>query len=106
MTSIRSPPSVHTGKNPAGTTRGAGGREALTVLREAGEPLTSSEIAQRVLEKLGKDDTPASRGMLANTIHGTLSRRKDGAVLCDASIYPARWIIAADRNKIARIDLP
>ena len=64
-------------KNPAGTPRGSGSREALTILREAGEPLTSMEIAERVLAKQGRADTPESRGMLANTIHSTFSRRKD-----------------------------
>jgi hypothetical protein len=82
-------------KNPAGTPRGSGSREALTVLRESGEALTSSEIARRVLAKQGRADTPESRGMLANSIHSTFSRRKDGAVTCDASIYPAKWSISA-----------
>ena len=78
-------------KNPAGTPRGSGSREALTVLREAGEPLAASEIARRVLAKQGRADTPESRGMLANTIHSTFSRRKDGAVTLDATCYPALW---------------
>lgn len=81
-------------KNPAGTPRGSGSREALTVLRESGEPLASSEIARRVLAKQGRPDTPETRGMLANTIHSTFSRRLDGAVKLDASAYPARWLLA------------
>ena len=78
-------------KNPAGTPRGSGSREALTVLREAGEPLTCNDIARRVLAKQGRADTPETRGMLANTIASTFSRRRDGAVVLDASSYPARW---------------
>ncbi len=78
-------------KNPAGTPRGSGSREALTVLREAGEPLTASEIARRVLAKQGRADTPDSRGMLANTIHSTFSRRRDGVVILDATCYPSLW---------------
>lgn len=82
------------GKNPAGTKKGAGSREALTVLREAGEPLTASEIARRVLEKQKKAATPDAVRMLAATIHGTFSRRKDGAVKLDASVYPGMWSLA------------
>lgn len=79
------------GKNPAGTRKGDGGRMALTVLREAREALTSTEIAGRVLERLGKHDTPEARAMLATTIHSSFSRRRDGAVQLDATEYPGRW---------------
>ena len=82
-------------KNPAGVPKGAGGRYALTILREAGEPLTALEIAERVLERLGKLNTPEARKMLANTITSTLSRRKDGAAVYDQSIYPGKWRLAA-----------
>ena len=88
------------GKNPAGTRKGSGSREALTVLREASEPLTCSEIAKRVLAKLSKPDTPKTRGMLANTIHSTFSRRKDGAVTLDASVYPGRWSITRAKESL------
>lgn len=81
-------------KNPAGVPKGAGGRYALTVMREAGEPLSATEIAERVLAKLGKPVTPEAKGMLANTITSTLSRRKDGAAVYDASIYPGKWRLA------------
>ena len=84
-------------KNPAGTLRGSGSREALTVLREAGEALTASEIARRVLAKQGRVDTSETRGMLANTITSTFSRRKDSAVMLDASAYPAKWVL----NRVA-----
>jgi len=63
-------------KNPAGVRKGAGSRQALTVLREAGEPLTCREIARRVLEKQGKAAVPDACGMLAKTIHSTFSRRR------------------------------
>ena len=79
------------GKNPAGTRKGDGSRMALTVLREACEALTSNEIAERVLLKLGKPNTTEGRAMLATTIHSTFSRRTDGAVTLDASCYPGRW---------------
>ncbi|WP_299423514.1 hypothetical protein [Sphingomonas bacterium] len=91
-------------KNPAGTRRGAGSREALTVLREAGEPLTASEIAGRVLTRLGKAVTPESRGMLANTIFSTFTRRRDGAVIYDASTHPGRWSLSAWRVSAHGLD--
>ena len=86
------------GKNPAGVPKGAGGRYALTILRESGEALTAVQIAERVLERLGKQpDTSEALTMLAAAIHGTLSRRRDGAVVFDASTYPGRWALATKR---------
>lgn len=82
------------GKNPAGTRKGDGARTALTVLREASGPLTSNEIAERVLAKLGKPDTPEARAMLATTIYSTFSRRRDGALRLDATSYPGRWSLS------------
>jgi len=82
-------------KNPAGVRKGAGGRQALTVLREAGAALTANEIAGRVLAKLGKEDSPEARRMLAAAIVSTFSRRKDGAVKYDASTQPGRWSLTA-----------
>jgi hypothetical protein len=81
-------------KNPAGVPRGAGGRHALDILRQSGAALTANEIAGRVLAKLGKEDSDESRKMLACTIVSTLSRRKDGAVVYDASTTPGRWKLA------------
>lgn len=86
------------GKNPAGVPKGAGGRHALSTLREAGEPLTANDIAGRVLVKLGKEDSPEARRMLAATIVSTFSRRKDGAVQYDASTHPGKWKIG-ERNQ-------
>lgn len=81
-------------KNPAGVKHGAGGRYALGVLREAGEPLTAAEIAERVLVKLKRPRTDEALAMLAAAIHGTLSRRKDGAAKLNASVYPGTWSLA------------
>ena len=80
-------------KNAAGVPHGSGGRHALSVLRDAGGPLTANEIAGRVLTKLQKADTGEARQMLAASIVSTLSRRKDGAVTYDARIVPGRWSI-------------
>jgi len=82
-------------KNPAGLPKGAGGPIALSVLREAGAPLTANEIAGRVLARLGKEDSPEARKMLACTINGTFSRRNDGAISHDSTTYPGRWYIRA-----------
>ncbi|GAB4151105.1 MAG: hypothetical protein Tsb0016_23130 [Sphingomonadales bacterium] len=87
-------PKCSFGKNPAGVPKGAGGRYALSVLRETNRPLTAGEIAERVLIRLGKPITPGARKMLAAAIFGTLSRRKDGAVMYDASTHPGTWRLA------------
>ena len=78
-------------KNPAGVPKGAGGRYALSVLREAGEPLTAKDIARRVLVKLEKPITDESLTMLASAIHSTLSRRRDGAATFNATTHPGLW---------------
>lgn len=81
-------------KNPAGVPKGSGGRYALNILRESGEPLTAVEIAQRVLRKLKKAPTDEAVGMLDASVHSTLSRRRDGAAAFDASVYPGKWRLA------------
>lgn len=80
-------------RSKAGTVRGSGTREALAILRESGEALTSRDIAERILAKRGGDSSPETVGRLANNIHGALSRRRDGAVRADASVHPATWQI-------------
>lgn len=86
-------------RSKTGTARGSGVREALTILREAGEPLTSRDIAERILAKRGEALCPDIAARIANNIHGTLSRRKDGAVVLDASSYPSKWMVG--RHKAA-----
>ncbi|GMN12893.1 hypothetical protein MTsPCn7_06690 [Altererythrobacter sp. MTPC7] len=81
-------------RSKAGTVRGSGTREAVTILRESGKALTTRQISERILEKRGEPycrDTVAKLGV---NIHGSLSRRTDGAIVRDASVYPARWSIA------------
>lgn len=85
-------------RSGAGTVRGAGTREALTILRQTGEALTSRDIANRILTKHGKQPGGEDSDRLANTIHASLSRRKDGAITFDASVYPGKWFLAAQRN--------
>ncbi len=80
-------------RSKAGTVRGSGSREAMTVLREASEPLTSRDIAERILAKRGMELCEDTIGKLADNIHGALSRRRDGAVQVDASCYPACWSV-------------
>lgn len=81
-------------RSPAGTVRGSGTREALTVLRQATDPLTSREIADRILTRHGKPPGGEDSERLANNIHGAFARRADGAVRLDATTYPARWRLA------------
>jgi len=87
-------PKVTNRKNPAGTPRGSGSRHAFTVLREAGMPLETRDIAVRVLGKLHKPVTDKAINLLAATIHSTFSRRKDGAVVFDARTQPGKWRLA------------
>lgn len=78
-------------RSAKGTVRGSGTREAMKVLREAERPITSREIATRIIERRGVPFCEATCERLANNIHGSLSRRNDGAVKFDASVYPGRW---------------
>ena len=78
-------------RSAKGTVRGSGTREALRVLRKADGPLTSREIAALILEQRGEAFCEDTCAKLANNIHGSLSRRTDGAVSLDASDYPAKW---------------
>jgi hypothetical protein len=72
-------PKVTLAKNPASVPKGTGSRRALELLRECGKPLTCQEIAQGILERLGKEPDARAVAMLAKTIHSSFSRRKDGA---------------------------
>jgi len=80
-------------RSRAGTVKGSGTREALTILRECGDALTSREIAERILQKHGRPPGGEDSTKLANSIQAALSRRTDGAVGFDASVYPGRWSI-------------
>lgn len=80
-------------RSAKGTVRGSGTREALKVLREAEKPLTSRDIAIRIIERRGEGFCETTCERLANNIHGSLSRRTDGAVRLDASVYPGKWAI-------------
>lgn len=80
-------------RSAKGTIRGSGTREALKVLREAVQPLTSREIATKIFENRGEEFSEVTCERLANNIHGNLSRRTDGAVTLDAMTYPGRWSI-------------
>ena len=81
------------GKNPAGVPRGSGSRYALKILRMAGKPLPATEIARRVLTELKKPISDEATRLLAAAIHSSLSRRKDGAAMFDATIHPGRWYL-------------
>lgn len=80
-------------RSKTGTARGSGTREALKVLREATEPMTSREVAESILKGRGEAFCEETCERLANNIHSALSRRGDGAVTFDASVYPGKWQI-------------
>jgi len=89
-------------RSKTGTARGSGTREALKVLREATEPLTTKEIARRILKGRGEPLCDVVSDALAKNIHGSLSRREDGAVTLDASVYPAMWQVAQFGNNSSK----
>ena len=84
-------PKVTTGKNPAGLGKGVGTRKALDVLRESGEPLSAQDLARRVLEGAGKDQSDKAIEMLAKAIHSSFSRQKRPVVALDRSTWPGKW---------------
>lgn len=84
-------------RSKAGTVRGSGTREAMTVLRQTKTPLTSRQIADRILVKHGQLTGGEDSERLANSIHASLSRRSDGAISFDASVYPGTWAITGVR---------
>jgi hypothetical protein len=86
-------PKRTTGKNPAGLAKGQGARTALDILRETGERLDSTELARRVLERLGKEVSPKAVHMLAVTLQSTFSRHRTDIVGFDRSTYPGRWFL-------------
>ena len=89
-------------RSKAGTVKGSGTREALTILRESGEPLSCRDIAERILAKRKEEADADTISRLANNIHGSFSRRRDGVLLVDITTQPATWRIASVRNKIAQ----
>lgn len=97
-------PKVTNKKNPAGTPRGAGSRHAFTVLREAGVPLETREIALRVLGKLHKPVTDEAIDLLSATIQSTFSRRKDGAVAFDMRTHPGTWRLTSSDSVPSKED--
>lgn len=87
-------------RSKAGTARGSGTREALTILREAGEPLACRDIAERILAKRKEKPDTDTINRLANNIHGSFSRRRDEVLQVDITAQPATWRITHQRNKI------
>lgn len=85
------PEKVTNKKNPLGLPKGTGSRDALDVLRQCGEPLTSQEIARRVLDRFGKEYDERALDLLTKTIHSTLYRMKGGVVRFDRETYPGKW---------------
>jgi len=84
-------PKVTFEKSPADLPKGAGSREALTVLRESGQALSAQELARRVLERMGKEPSAKAVSMLTKTIHSSFSRQKRPVVSLDRSTWPGKW---------------
>jgi len=66
-------------------------RKALDILRASGEPLSSWELARRILISMDKETDEKSVLMLAKTIHSSLSRQKIPVVRLDRSAWPGKW---------------
>ena len=84
-------PKTTFGKNPARLPKGTGSRRALDVLRESGEPLSSDELARRVLLLMDKDADERAVSMLAKTIHSSFRRQRNPVVRYDRDSWPGKW---------------
>jgi hypothetical protein len=84
-------PKATFGKNPASVPKGTGSRKALDILRESGEAVSASELARRVLERLGRDTGDKAVLMLAKTIHSSFSRQRHPVVKFDRKSWPGKW---------------
>lgn len=75
--------------------RGTLYRSALDVLREAGEPLTARQIAERVLARrhVTNATTKQVRDLQAG-IHSSLRNHKGGGVVIAGEGLPRRWTLA------------
>lgn len=86
------PAKITFGRSPADLPKGAYTRTALEILREAGEPLSSQELAACVLQRWERPLSARSFSLAVRAIHGNFSRRRDGIVEFDrASSYPGKW---------------
>ncbi len=73
--------------------RGTVWRSALDVLRKANSPLTTNEIARRMLTAKGVlQPTPYERRTVEGAVSGSLSSHKGGAVVGEGK--PMRWNLA------------
>src|SRR5205085_5326047 len=59
------PAKVTLSENPARLPKGSGNRRALEILRETGQPLTATELAYLVFERVGKERSEPAISMLA-----------------------------------------
>lgn len=85
------PTKVPNEKNPALLPKGTGSRKALDILRATGEPLSSWDLARRILISMEKETDDRSVLMLAKTIHSSLSRQKNPVVTLDRATWPGKW---------------
>ena len=85
------PAKITFGRSPADLPKGAYTRTALEILREAGEPLSSQELAACVLQRWERPLSARSFDMAVKAIHGNFSRRRDGIVEFTRETYPGKW---------------
>jgi hypothetical protein len=84
-------PKVTNEKNPAGLPKGTGSRMALDVLRQSGEPLSSSELARRILVMMDREASEKAILTLAKTIQSSFSRQRNPVVTFDRTAWPGKW---------------
>lgn len=85
------PAKVTNERSPALLPKGTGSRKALDILRASGEPLSSWDLARRILIGLDKETDDKSVLMLAKTIHSSFSRQRNPVVSLDRNTWPGRW---------------
>lgn len=72
-------------------------REALTVLREAGKPLSQTDIVRRMLAKRGvPEPSPAALRDMRNALHGTLPRYEGKVIKSTGQREARRWSIKSE----------
>ncbi|HXQ53773.1 MAG TPA: hypothetical protein VN802_21955 [Stellaceae bacterium] len=73
-------------------TRGKGTRHIMDTLRVATEPLTSSQIAEAVLQKGGiAEPSPKEIAIARGSVHSTLRRYQGKSVEAVGEGFPIRW---------------
>lgn len=82
-------------KRPHPRARGETANAALAVLRQADRPLTTREIAARVLStRNGTEPDERMIGLLVPSVGMVLKGRRDKGLVTDGGSVPKRWSLA------------